>query len=118
MTTTNHPEIEDHAKEIIGELFEALPATGAAFSQLQQATFANGALDIKTKEYIALGIAIAQGCDGCMAWHNAALRRMGVSREEIAEVAGVAVEMGGGVALYSAGKALAGFDQFREARDP
>jgi len=112
MTTEKHPDIETHAKEIIGDLFDALPATGDAFARLQQATFVDGALDIRTKELIALGIAIAQGCDGCMAWHNAALHRLGAGREEIAEVAGVAVEMGGGIALYSAGKALAGFDEF------
>lgn len=112
MSNAKHSAIEQHAKEIIGDLFEALPETANAFSKLQQATFTAGALDVKTKEYIALGIAIAQGCDGCMAWHNAALHKMDVSRPEIAEVAGVAVEMGGGVALYSAAKALAGYDDF------
>jgi AhpD family alkylhydroperoxidase len=112
MSNTNHLAIEHQAKEIIGDLFEALPATANAFSKLQQATFTKGALDVKTKEIIALGIAIAQGCDGCMAWHNAALHKLNVSRAEIAEIAGVAVEMGGGVALYSAAKALAGFDDF------
>lgn len=112
MKDPTHPEIEARAKTLIGDLFEALPDTAAAFSGLQQATFKDGALDERTKEFIALGIAVAQGCDGCMAWHNAALKRLGARREEIAEAAGVAVEMGGGVALYSAGKALAGFDQF------
>lgn len=112
MTDRSHPEVEAHAKAVIGDLFEALPATADAFGRLQQATFEPGALDVRTKELIALGIAIAQGCDGCMAWHNAALHRLGATREEIAEAAGVAVEMGGGVALYSAGKALAGFDAF------
>lgn len=47
-----------------------------------------------------------------MAWHNAELHRLGVTRSEVAEGAGVAVEMGGGIALYSAAKALEGYDQF------
>ena len=110
----NHRDIEAYAKSTIGELFDALPETAAAFAKLQQATFSDGALDIKTKELIALGIAIAQGCDGCMAWHNAALHKMGATPAEIAETAGVAVEMGGGVALYSAGKALAGYKEFSD----
>ena len=107
-----HPEIEGYAKRIIGNLADALPDTAAAFTKLQQATFQNGALDIRTKELIALGIAVAQGCDGCMAWHNAALHRLGATRAEVAEAVGVAVEMGGGIALYSAGKALEGYDQY------
>lgn len=82
------------------------------FQTLQKVTFKSGALDEKTKEFIALGIAIAQGCEGCMAWHTIALRRLVASREEVAEVLGVAGEMGGGIALYSAAKALQGYDQF------
>lgn len=108
----DHPEIENHAKRIIGNFAGALPETTAAFIKLQQVTFADGALNARTKELIALGIAIAQGCDGCMAWHNAALHRLGVTRSEVAEAAGVAVEMGGGIALYSAAKALEGYDAF------
>ena len=111
----DHPEIEAHAKQIIGKLGQALPDTLAAFSQLQQATFKDGALSEKTKELIALGIAVAEGCDGCMAWHNSALHRLGATREEVAEALGVAVEMGGGVSLYAAGKALEGFDGFDNA---
>ena len=108
----NHPELEDELKRLLGPLADALPESFAGFGKLQQATFTDGALDERTKELIALGIAIAGACDGCMAWHNAALHRLGCSREEIAEVAGVAVEMGGGMTLYAAAKALAGFDQF------
>jgi len=111
----DHPAIEADAKRLIGALGEALPETVDAFGALARATFTDGALDVRTKELIALGIAIAAGCDGCMAWHNAALHRLGVTREEVAETAGVAVEMGGGIALYRAAKALEGYDQFLAA---
>ncbi|MEQ8660589.1 MAG: carboxymuconolactone decarboxylase family protein [Gammaproteobacteria bacterium] len=111
----DHPAIEADARQLIATLGAALPETLNAFGALAQATFTDGALDVRTKELIALGIAIATGCDGCMAWHNAALHRLGVAREEIAEVGGVAVEMGGGVALYRAAKALAGYDAFLAA---
>ena len=107
-----HPEIESELKTLLGDLANAIPETLAGFGQLQQATFSSGALDVKTKELIALGIAIAGSCDGCIAWHNAALHRLDATSQEIAEVAGVAVEMGGGMALHPAAKALAGFKQF------
>ena len=108
----HHPEIIVYAKKAFGKLGSVLPDTMSAFGELQQATFQDGALDIKTKELIALGISVAQGCDGCMAWHNAALHELGASREEVADALGVAIEMGGGVALYSAAKAMDGYDQF------
>ena len=112
----DHPEIEQYAQRAIGSLAGALPETLQAFGALARATFQDGALDVKTKELIALGIAIAQGCDGCMAWHNAALQRLGATPEEVAEAVGVAVEMGAGVALYSAAKAVEGFAQFSDAQ--
>ena len=107
-----HPEIEAELKNLLGDVAELAPETMSAFGQLQQATFNDGALDVRTKELIALGIAIAGSCDGCIAWHNAALHKLGCSVEEIAEVAGVAIEMGGGMALHPAAKAIAGFKQF------
>ena len=108
----SHQQIEQELKILLESLGDSLPDTLAGFGKMQQATFSDGALDEKTKELIALGIAIAGACDGCMAWHNAALARLGASKSEIAEVAGVAIEMGGGMALYSAAKAVAGFDEF------
>jgi len=108
----SHPEIENELKTLLGDLAEEIPETLASFGQLQQATFKQGALDVKTKELIALGIAIAGSCDGCIAWHNAALKKLGANTAEIAEVAGVAIEMGGGMALHPAAKAVTGFKQF------
>lgn len=110
---SEQPDIERQARRLFASFGKALPDTAAAFSQLQKVTFKDGALDAKTKELIALAISVAQGCDGCMAWHNSALHRLSASREEVAEALGVAVEMGGGVALYSAARALDGYDQFR-----
>ena len=109
----SHPEIENELKSLLGEMSEAVPEVLDAFGQLQQATFQAGALDVKTKELIALGIAISQSCDGCIAWHNAALKRLDTPLEEVAEVAAVAVEMGGGLALHPASKAIAGYKQFK-----
>lgn len=108
----SHRAIEDELKTLLDGLSTHLPDTLAGFGSMQQATFRDGALDVRTKELIALGIAIAGNCDGCMAWHNAALARLGVTEAEVAEVAGVAIEMGGGMALHAAAKAVAGFREF------
>ena len=108
----SHRNIEQELSTMLGQLGERIPGVLSGFTKMQQATFQSGALDEKTKELIALGIAIAGSCDGCMAWHNSALAKLGTTREEIAEVAGVAVEMGGGMALYAAAKAVTGFDEF------
>ena len=57
----------DITKRISGDLRKLrqdIPDTMKAFSALAQAAGRDGALDRKTKELIALGIAIATRCDG------------------------------------------------------
>ncbi|WP_353471301.1 carboxymuconolactone decarboxylase family protein [Salipiger sp. H15] len=94
------------------ELRKAIPETFAGFVEMEKAASAEGALNHKEKEFVALGIGIAIRCDACILSHVNALVRLGVTREEIAEVCGVAVQMGGGPGLMYAAKALAAYDEF------
>ncbi len=86
-----------------------------AFSELAKTATADGALDKKTKELIALAIGVSQRCDGCIGFHAKALKDLGATRDEIAEVMAMTVYMGGGPALMYAADALRAFDQFTEA---
>ena len=73
---------------------------------------ATKALDEKTKEMIALALGVAAHCDGCLGYHTKALARLGATREEVAEVLGMAIYMGGGPSLMYAADAMRAFDQF------
>ena len=86
-----------------------------AFSALAQAATKSGALDTRTKELIALAIGVTQRCDGCIGFHAKALKDLGATRDEIAEVMAMSVYMGGGPALMYAADAMRAFDQFGEA---
>jgi len=89
----------DITKRISGDLRKLrqdIPDTMKAFSALAQAAGRDGALDRKTKELIALGIAIATRCDGCIGFHMEALVRLGATREEVEETLGMTIYMGGG----------------------
>ncbi|PZU56120.1 MAG: carboxymuconolactone decarboxylase [Brevundimonas sp.] len=99
----------------IGELRRAQPEPMQAFSALAKGATADGAVDKKTKEMIALAIGVAQRCDGCIGFHARALTDLGATRDEIAEVMAMCVYMGGGPALMYAADALRAFDQFAEA---
>src|SRR6516164_11605765 len=73
----------DITKRISGDLRKLrqdIPDTMRAFSALAQAAGRDGALDKKTKELIALAIAIATRCDGCIGFHMEALVRLGATR--------------------------------------
>lgn len=96
------------------KLAKALPDEMGGFMKLHDAALEDGALDPKTKELIALGIAISVRCEPCIVSHTDSLIAMGVTREEIEETIAVALFMGGGPSLVYGGKALAAFDELKK----
>lgn len=98
------------------ELRRAIPPVMQSFGALAKAASAPGALDQKTKELVALAIGVTQHCDGCIGYHSKALVDLGATREQVAELLGMCVYMGGGPALMYAADALRAFDQFSGQR--
>jgi AhpD family alkylhydroperoxidase len=76
-----------------------IPDTVKNFMGLVEGTLKPGALDTKQKEFIALGIAVAQHCVPCIYLHVQKSVLAGATRKEIIEAASVAVFMGGGPAF-------------------
>ena len=96
-------------------LFKAAPESMRAFQGLVTTVAKDGAISLRTKELMALAIAIAIRCEGCMLHHvNAALKH-GASRQEVVETITVAIEMGGGPSTVYGATALAMFDEVSAA---
>ena len=93
-------------------LEKATPETFRGFGVMGKEAKSNGALNEKTKEFIALGIAIATRCDSCVALHVKSLVRLKTSRDEIVEALSMCCYMGGGPSIAFSAKALEAFDQF------
>ncbi len=91
-----------------------MPEVMAGFSALAQAATKEGALDKKTKELIAMALAVANHCPGCIGFHSQALIKLQASREELLETLGMAVYMGGGPSLMYAAEALEAFEEFSQ----
>lgn len=110
--------IKDYSKHyndltrLIKELGADIPETIKGFNSLHKASTAEGVLSSKTKELIALGIAITVRCDGCIAFHVHDALKSGASSAEILETISVAVMMGGGPALIYGCEALEALNQF------
>ena len=112
MSATSYPELTDGISKQIGQLRKGIPDTMKGFSAMAQGATADAALDEKTKELIAMGIAIALRCDGCIGFHTKSLVRLGTTRQEFEEMLGVAIYMGGGPSLMYAAQALDAWEQF------
>lgn len=96
----------DYRKQLlgrIGELGKLSPDTLAGYQTLSAAGKKTNHLDAKTRELIALAVAVTSRCDGCITVHAAEASKLGASREEVAEALGVAVALNAGAAMvYSA----------------
>lgn len=113
----NYREITTAISEGMDKLKNEIPETIAGFWSLHDAGNKDGALDTKTTELIALGIAVAGHCDGCIGFHTQKLAELGLTKKEVAEALGVAIYMGGGPSLMYAAEAIQAFEEFSQSKD-
>jgi AhpD family alkylhydroperoxidase len=106
-----HEEILDELRRPVRDLRERIPGVFQAHAALHRAALGDGALDAKTKELIALAIAVTEQCDGCIASHARGAARRGATADEVADALGVAILMNGGPGTVYAARA---FEAFRE----
>ena len=65
----------DEMNDDLRELNKTLPETTKAFSALTRAAKEGGVLDLRTKEFVAIAIAVATRCDPCIGFHVRALAK-------------------------------------------
>ncbi|MFA6494000.1 MAG: carboxymuconolactone decarboxylase family protein [Candidatus Paceibacterota bacterium] len=111
MTT---PAREKLTKVNKGYLFAKnnLPETIPPYLQFSAKARSDGALSAKTKELILLGIALALRCSGCLLHHMKECKKLGATREEVLEVFGVAMMMGGGPVFTFAAELEEALEEF------
>ncbi len=99
-------EISDNRKKAHQKLLSLKSKVYETFLQMEQATYADGALPRKTKELIAIGISVQMDCESCMQWHIEQAAALGATEQEILEAVEVGIEMGVGRGTVSARFAL------------
>ena len=99
----------------LAKMRKEMPEVMSGFSSLAQASSKEGVLDKKTKELIAIALAVSNHCPGCIGFHSQTLVKLQVSREELLETLGMAIYMGGGPSLMYAAEALEAFEEFSKS---
>lgn len=84
----------------------ASSVVATAFTQLHETALADGALNRRVKELMAVAVAVVTHCDGCVHWHLQAAADAGATREMAIETLDVAVLMGGGPSMLTAGETM------------
>jgi len=100
----------------VGELTRRLeneyPTETKAFLAFLQKAEAGKALDLRTKELINVGLAVAAQCEWCIAFHVEQAVAAGASRDQIVEAGFMAVIMHGGPAYMYMTPLFEALDEF------
>ena len=110
--TNSYKQLIQDVTANLAPLRKGVPQVMKSFGDMGKAAIADGALDAKTKELIALAVGVAARCDGCIAFHTKALVKLGATEAEVHETLGVAIYMGGGPSAMYASNAVAAFNEF------
>lgn len=98
----------------LGKMRKEIPDLMSGFSAIHQAASKDGVLNKKTKELIAMALAVANHCQGCIGFHAQTLVKLDTTREELLETLSMAIYMGGGPSLMYAAEALEAFEEFSQ----
>jgi AhpD family alkylhydroperoxidase len=79
--------------EVAHKRRDLAPDVQAAFEAFGRQVFAEGALDTKTKQLIAVAVAHVTQCPYCIEGHTKAAQRAGATAQELMEAVWVATEM-------------------------
>ena len=81
------------------------------FFSLDNQTYQDGALPLKTKELLGLVASMVLRCDDCIKYHLGTCHELGVSTEEILEVFSVANIVGGSICIPHTRRAMEYWDE-------
>jgi len=102
----NHNLYPANSTEIAERRRELAPAIEEAFLDFSRQVFADGALDAKTKQLIAVAAAHVTQCPYCIRGHTRVALAKGASEKELMEAIWVAAEMRAGAAYAHSALAL------------
>lgn len=92
------------------EMMELDPKGFKSFIKFDTTSLNSNELDVKTKELIAVAVAHITGCPYCIEDHVKASKRIGVTKEELAESIMVAIASNAESVLFNSANALNAFD--------
>ncbi len=106
----NWEEYRSQLLTTIGEIGRVSPDVIRGYRTISEAGNKTAKLDPKTRELIALAVAVTVRCDGCITTHTDAAIKHGATKEEVVEALGVAITVNAGAALVYSARTLDAFE--------
>ena len=102
----NWSDLLPSIQKAFGALGKSNPKMVKAYMALGEAAEENNVLDAKTRELIAVAVAISLRCDGCIGTHTEAARKAGATEAELAQALATAIQVNAGAAYVYSMRAL------------
>lgn len=83
-----------HIEKSLPRFAEINPKTHKAFTNVLQTNHGLEEIDPKTRELIAVAVAAAIHCDGCIAYHVAEAKKVGATMSEVGGAISTAMTIG------------------------
>lgn len=99
-------DYQQRVQALVTEFGRSSLGTTRGYRELSNAGAAKDLLGAKTRELIALAVAVTRQCDGCIVIHTEAALKHGATRDEIVEALGVAIAVNAGAALIFSTRVL------------
>ncbi|MDU8923581.1 carboxymuconolactone decarboxylase family protein [Pasteurellaceae bacterium LIM206] len=106
---TDWKEHTSHVKKSFGALGQKYPKMLQAYGALNTA-IDNEVLDAKTREMIALAVAVTTRCESCISVHAAEAVKAGATEKEVAAALATAIALNAGAAYTYSLRALEAFE--------
>ncbi|MFP3909394.1 MAG: carboxymuconolactone decarboxylase family protein [Archaeoglobaceae archaeon] len=94
----NQVELKKDIDKYFEKYLERMPQMGETYYELSTGAYKEGELSTKTKRLMAVAVAVASSCRGCILSQTEHALDQGATVEEIFEACGVAISMGGTMA--------------------
>lgn len=88
----------NHMKRL-GRMAELAPDAFKAFQDFDKKALAEGVIPAKTKSMLAIAVALTTQCSYCIEVHRRRATKLGVTEQELAEIAMVATALNAGAAI-------------------
>src|SRR5471032_2724498 len=92
-------DFNDYRARMNDRVMETANTNIKRFFALDTTTYADGALDVKTKEMLGLVASMVLRCDDCIKYHLGKCHELGVSTDQMYEIFAVANIVGGTIVI-------------------
>lgn len=109
-------EFNDYRAKMNDKIMEADNKVIKRFFNLDTNAYAEGALDMKTKEMIGLAASMVLRCDDCIKYHIGKSHELGISKAEIFEVFALSNLIGGSIVIPHLRRAVEYWEALEEEK--